>query len=384
MGRAVLARQVRQLHVGDFRQQFVQIHLVGVVFYQDTAGQLADAHAHAEEFPQLLHDLARHTRVAVQTTDGDPCVVQRSRYTLMNDRRQRLVFRITVRFPIVPIQGRQDGTLIGGLWIEADQDIAGQRVGLDAADTGQFADALLHAALSMAGPVWQVDADSAGNGGENVRFAIHLTDHRVTENTEKNKRSIIRISSNLLRFFIFLCFFLSVSSVTLWLGFLISLAFANGLGLSPDVFRFLAGSSGPFEDIVANNRYVMADLLPQAIYHFLGALHGLAACFVCAGLRLLLRCSIGIGCRSGLRFRATGSVLLHGCPPRPVEKDLTGYDSRRRRGLLSFCAGTACGRSSLLGAVSKLTSRSHYLIAGRQQSCQSIAQPAAYRFPHRR
>src|SRR5581483_3127689 len=55
------------------------------------------------------------------------------------------------------------------------------------------------------------------------------------------------------------CSAVNSSLCPLWLAFLIALT--NGLGLCPDVFCFLTGAGNPFEDIMANNRYVMADLL---------------------------------------------------------------------------------------------------------------------------
>jgi hypothetical protein len=42
-----------------------------------------------------------------------------------------------------------------------EKDIAGQRVGLDAPDAGQGAHPCLDAPLAAAGPIGQVDADSA-------------------------------------------------------------------------------------------------------------------------------------------------------------------------------------------------------------------------------
>src|SRR5579875_2781286 len=97
------------------------------------------------------------------------------------------------------------------------------------------------------------------------------------------------------------------------LAFLVALAFADGLGLRPDVLRLLAGAGNPLEHIMSKNRYVMANLLPQTIHHLFRALLRI---LLAARLRLLPGCSIGVGRWNCLGVRTDRRVVLHGCSPR--------------------------------------------------------------------
>jgi hypothetical protein len=178
MSGSVFTWQIRQFHLGDPRQQFVQVHLARVVIDNDAAGQRTGPDMDPEQLAQPFHDLAGDAWIPIQAPHRDTSLPQGSRPGLVHYGRKRLVFRQAGGFLSGRAEHCQQGIFVGRTGIEAHQDVSRERIGLGPAYSGDLADTLFEVTLPFTGPVRQMDADSAWNRGQDMWLVLGMDHHK--------------------------------------------------------------------------------------------------------------------------------------------------------------------------------------------------------------
>jgi len=131
MGRAILARERRQLQLGHRSEQVGEGHLRLAKLHQHPTGERARGRPRDPGSAlEVRDDAPRQVGVAVQPPHGDARA--RERPVSFGQRRQgcRFVRGGPGQFRRERSRRRQERPRIGRRRVEADQDIAGQRVGL--------------------------------------------------------------------------------------------------------------------------------------------------------------------------------------------------------------------------------------------------------------
>jgi len=154
---------------------------MGVELDEHAAGQGIGARRPYPGLPrQVLDDATGHAGIAVQTAHGDPCLASGTNALMHGARTDRTGGLSRARDPtargkalrhrIQRAHGGEDPFRVDERGVEANEDIAGERIGLRAAHAGQTPERALQPPGLVTSPRGQTDAHPPGERMQHTGF----------------------------------------------------------------------------------------------------------------------------------------------------------------------------------------------------------------------